>query len=229
MISVCMATYNGEKYINIQIMSILEQLDDGDELVISDDGSNDSTLKIVESFLDPRVKLFKNSFKNVTTNFEFAISQSKGDYIFLADQDDIWKKDKVKFYLERFRSTKADLVVSNLSFINAEGEYKEGEFYKFGFKSGLVTNLIKNNFIGCSMAFKSSAKKWILPFPKNLPMHDWWIGLIIANRGEVSYIEEKLLLYRRHEKNVTSGHKSSIINIIEWRWTLLKNILQCQR
>jgi len=89
MISVCIATYNGEKYIKEQLDSIINQLDKNDEIIISDDGSSDNTIKIIESYKDGRIVLYKNSFKNVVLNFEFAIDKSKGDYIFLSDQDDI--------------------------------------------------------------------------------------------------------------------------------------------
>ena len=79
MISVCIATYNGEKYIKEQLDSIINQLDQNDEIIISDDGSSDRTLNIIESYNDNRIVLYKNSFKNVVLNFEFAISKSKGD------------------------------------------------------------------------------------------------------------------------------------------------------
>ena len=90
MISVCMATYNGEKYIQEQIDSILCQLSKDDELVISDDHSTDATCDIIKSYNDRRIKLFLNELaKGVTHNFENALLHSKGDIIFLADQDDV--------------------------------------------------------------------------------------------------------------------------------------------
>ncbi len=100
MISVCIATYNGEKYIRPQIESIIVQLDPGDEIVISDDGSTDDTLNIIASFADDRIKVFdhsrdkkqkvKYSFEHVTRNFENALRHAKGDLIFLSDHDDFW-------------------------------------------------------------------------------------------------------------------------------------------
>lgn len=103
MISVCMATHNGEKYISEQIDSILVQLSKEDEIVISDDGSTDNTLSIIEAYQDHRLKVhrFQQPEKSshphlyVTKNFENAIRQAKGDFIFLSDQDDCWMKDKV--------------------------------------------------------------------------------------------------------------------------------------
>ena len=100
MISVCMASYNGEKYIKEQIDSILKQLSDEDELVISDDGSTDNTLSVIQSIHDKRIKLIHNQGEHgYSRNFENALKNSKGDYIFLSDQDDVWKDNKVETIL----------------------------------------------------------------------------------------------------------------------------------
>ena len=102
MISVCMATYNGENFIKEQIDSILPQLSDDDEIVISDDGSTDKTVDIIENYGDSRIKLLKyNSFRSTIYNLENALKDSKGDVIFLCDQDDKWNEDKVNICLER--------------------------------------------------------------------------------------------------------------------------------
>ena len=224
MVSVCMTTYNGEKYVKEQIQSILIQLSAEDELIIADDGSTDKTLEIIEQIKDPRIKLFRNCFNNVVKNFEFTIGKSVGDIIFLSDQDDIWHQNKVEKYLNFFEKTCADLVISNVAIINQDGELHQEEFYKNEFKGAVYSNLIKNNFIGCAMAFKKETINWLLPFPPNLPMHDWWIGMVIGKRGKVSFLDEKLLYYRRHGGNVTTGKKSSFYNIIKWRWIIMKNL-----
>ena len=95
-ISVCIASYNGEKYIKEQLNSILCQLEERDEVIISDDSSTDNTVQIIESFKDKRIKIFREQkFKSPIYNFENAISKATGDIIFLSDQDDIWHKAKV--------------------------------------------------------------------------------------------------------------------------------------
>ena len=96
MISVCIATYNGEKYIKEQLDSIIPQLGHEDEIVISDDGSSDSTLDIINSINDERIRITVNQGKHgVNSNFNNALLHAKGDFIFLADQDDIWLSGKV--------------------------------------------------------------------------------------------------------------------------------------
>lgn len=224
MVSVCMATFNGEKFIREQIGSILVQLDSEDELIISDDGSTDSTLDVICSITDRRIKIYKNSFKNVVHNFEFAISKATGDYIFLSDQDDRWHEDKIKSYLECFDITNADLVISDVALIDSGGGKKLDRFYPNGFKMGTFENLKKNNFIGCAMAFKRHTKQWFIPFPNNIPMHDWWIGLVISKKGKVKFLDKKLIYYRRHGENVTTGMRSSFWSILRWRWILIKNL-----
>ncbi len=96
MISVCMATYNGEKYIERQLDSILAQLKENDELIISDDGSTDRTAEILARYgTDKRIRILHGSFHSPIYNFENAIKQAQGDYIFMADQDDIWLPGRI--------------------------------------------------------------------------------------------------------------------------------------
>src|SRR5688500_13094934 len=96
MVSVCMATKNGATFIKEQLDSILPQLATDDEIIISDDCSGDDTLTVIRAFQDPRIRLLESSSeKGITRNFESSLNASKGDYIFLADQDDVWLPGKV--------------------------------------------------------------------------------------------------------------------------------------
>lgn len=200
-ISVCIPTYNGEKYIKEQLVSILAQLSVDDEIIISDDSSSDTTIEIIKSFQDSRIKLFENNiFKSPIFNLENALKYSSGDIIFLADQDDIWELNKVKITLEKLKYS--DLVVSDCSLIDASENLVNTSFYALNkTKSGYVNNLIKNGFLGCCMAFNTKIKKSVLPFPKNIAMHDIWIGLTASLVGKVDFIEDKLIRYRRHGDN----------------------------
>ena len=98
-----MATYNGAKYIKEQLDSIIPQLREDDELIVSDDASKDDTLKIVESYNDPRIKIFHNENHGVAHNFENAMREATGDLIYFADQDDVWlpgKLDKMEAFFK---------------------------------------------------------------------------------------------------------------------------------
>ena len=226
MISVCIATYNGEKYIKEQLDSIINQLEKNDEIIISDDGSSDRTLNIIESYNDSRIVLYKNSFKNVVLNFEFAIDKSKGDFIFLSDQDDIWHKDKVKCFLDCFlKNSQVMLLISDFQIIDQNGKQIDGIYTKNEFSSSLVKNVIVNNFIGCAMAFTSSTKNVIMPFPNNIAMHDWWIGTCSKLYGEVKFIDKKLHSYRRHSSNLTTQIGAKVGIQIIWRFNLIVNLI----
>ena len=225
MISVCLAAYNGEKFIKEQLESILHQLNIEDEVLVSDDGSTDNTLGIIEAFNDPRISIHRNSFSNPVSNFEYLINNAKGDFIFLSDQDDVWAIDKVQVYLECFsQNPGVSLILSDIQIVDKEGLVLNKEFYEQGFKTGLIQNIITNNFIGCSMVFKQEIKKYILPFPKNLPMHDWWIGTCCILFGKIHFINKKLLSYRRHDNNFTKTAGSVILKI-KWRFNLVINLL----
>src|SRR5579871_1607034 len=102
MISVCMATYNGERYILKQLQSIISQLSENDEIVISDDSSTDNTINIIKSFNDSRIRLYENNkFGSPIFNLENALKHAKNDFIFLSDQDDLWESNKVKTLVEK--------------------------------------------------------------------------------------------------------------------------------
>lgn len=211
MISVCIATYNGEKYIKEQLDSILCQLSIVDEVIVSDDNSSDSTLDIIQNYNDSRIKIFKNKGQGLIENFENALLNSSGDYIFLSDQDDIWEKNKVAECRNDFEKG-YQLILSDCSVFNSESKVViHNSFFEFNnSKKGIINNLISNSYIGCCMAFKKELKDKILPFPKNIPMHDSWIGITGELFFKVKFNKNKLIKYRLHSKNAsyTGGGKS---------------------
>jgi len=228
MISVCIPSYNGEKYINHQLTSILDQLSPIDEVVISDDSSTDDTIKIIESMNDKRIVLLKNNkFRSPCYNMENAINYSKGDIIFLADQDDIWEEQKLEIMTKFLKN--ADLVLSDCFIVDSENNIISDSFYQLmNSKSGFIKNLYKNSFIGCCIGFKRHVLEWALPFPNRLPMHDIWIGLIVEMLGKTLFIDDKLLRYRRHGGNASfTGGRSqySFYYKVSYRLDLLTKLL----
>ena len=224
-----MATYNGESFLSQQIESILPQLGNHDELIICDDGSSDSTLKIIESFSDPRIRLYRNRFRNHILNFEFALNKAKGDFIFLSDQDDVWFPDKVKTMLSHLKSR--DLVCHN-SILTDKDLNHPGDRTFFNDdpekKTGFIKNLWHNQYVGCCLAFNRKILSKALPFPKGLITHDTWIGLVSELAGHPKFISEPLIYFRRHGANASStGEKSrlTVKEMISYRLTLLKGIM----
>lgn len=228
MISVCVATYNGEKYLKEQLDSILQQLSETDELIISDDRSCDNTKKILESFhTDKRIKIIDGPQKGVIKNFENAIRHAKGDIIFLADQDDVWFPNKVAQTKKIFEEDKNSLVViSDLVIVDKDLVPVEDSYFAYrNVQTGFFKNILKNKYIGAGMAFRKELKSAILPFPKAIPMHDMWIGVMAGNR--VKLLHEPLTLYRRHGENTSEiSTTASFKQQFRWRWALISSIVK---
>ena len=203
MISVCMATYNGERYIKEQVSSILHQLSKDDELIVSDDGSTDSTLQILTTFQDPRIKIFNGPHTGLTYNFENAINHANGDYLFLSDQDDVWAPNKVERMVAALQN--ADLVISD-AWICDEKAVSTGKSLYDIYKphKGFWPTLYHTTYIGCCTAFRRTILKKLLPFPPHIVMHDYWIGQIADLYYKTIYIPDKLLRYRRHGRNASA-------------------------
>jgi len=230
MVSVCIATYNGEKYIKEQLDSILCQLSEDDEVIISDDGSTDATLEIINSIRDDRIKLFINEENfGYTRNFEKALNLVKGDIIFLSDQDDIWCPNKVKIYLHYFGDY--DILVSDAILINEQGMVLNASFFALRKpKKTRIGNILKFGYLGCCMAFKKEVLLKALPFPSksNLCTHDNWLFLIGCYFFKYKILEDKLLLYRRHENNISVGGLKNITSFlfkINYRLYLIINLI----
>ncbi len=223
-VSVAMASYNGEAYIGEQLESILSQLDEGDEVVVSDDGSSDKTPEIVAAIAeqDPRVKWIEGPRKGLIYNFENALKHCSGEYIFLSDQDDIWRPGKVAAVVDALKE-KATLVLHDAQMVDDEKHVLNASFFAWrGTTTGYWANIKKNSYIGCCMAFRRSLLEWALPFPEKLPMHDQWLGLLAEKTGTV-YLENQVFLdYRRHEGTATTDHHSSVLKMISYRVNIIR-------
>ena len=210
-ISVCMATYNGEKYIKEQLDSILLQLSENDEVIISDDSSTDNTVETIKSFNDNRIKIYKNTkAKGYTRNFENALEKASGHIIFLSDQDDVWVEDKVKKMTKILENY--DFVVSDNSIVNENLEViSKSHFEVYKTDKGFIRNLLLPRYVGACMALKKNVLEKSLPFPENVKLcaHDYWISLIAEMYFKSYKLDEQLLLYRRHSSNASSGGEKS--------------------
>lgn len=226
-VSVALAAYNGEKYIEAQLQSILSQLSEGDEIILSDDGSSDRTLELAENLKSNRISIVHNPGKGVKSNFENAIRHAGNEIILLCDQDDVWSGNKLDVIKKHFSETKADLIVSDAYVTDENLNTIHDSFYELmNSGGGFIKNFRKNTFLGCCMAFKSSLRDVILPFPERIPMHDSWIGLMAELNGKVLFIPDKLVYYRRHGQNATVLKRDSIIQSLIWRKDLLWEIIK---
>ncbi|MDF2181402.1 glycosyltransferase family 2 protein [Neptuniibacter sp. CAU 1671] len=227
-LSVCMAVYNGSCFVGDQLVSILSQLNADDEVIVSDNNSSDSTLDVIRSFNDPRIKIVHENIPGVIYNFQNALRHATGDIVFLADQDDVWLPDKVSVVLEALRD--ADLVVHDARVVDAELNLLSDSLFKVVKSSpGFFKNLFRNSYVGCCMAFRRDVLDQALPIPKGIGMHDWWIGLVAEVQFRVMFIDQPLLNYRRHVASVSATadvSNATISTKLCWRvclvWHLFK-------
>lgn len=226
-VSIAMATYNGQKYIKEQVESILVNMGASDELIVSDDSSFDNTISIIKSFKDKRIKLIKGPQKGIKENFNNAISNCKGKYIFLSDQDDIWEKDKIEKVLKKFEESKADLVIHDAIVVDENLDVIKDSFFEFRHSGkGVIKNIWKNTYIGCCMAFDRKILNKILPIPNNIEMHDQWIGVMNDIYGKTYFLHDKLIKYRRHMENNSKMEHYNIKRMFSNRCRLIIEIVR---
>ena len=227
MISVCVATYNGERYLLKQLESILPQLGENDEVIISDDGSKDATYEVINTINDSRIRWIENIGEHSPAfNFENALNHAKGDIIVLADQDDEWELDRIKLGLEVLRSEKVWCVLNNRSLIDSVGNIFKTQCDEVDpVQASFLYQVWHNPYIGCCMMFKRELLDLALPFPPKMPMHDLWIGWLGAKLKKNAYINKPLVRYRRHGNNVTTGKSPfSLIYRIKYRLCVLRQL-----
>lgn len=226
--SVAMAVYNGEKYLPVQLDSILAQLGENDEIVISYDKSTDGTWILINEYAkkDARVKVWANSSSGVTGNFENALYHCQGKYIFISDQDDKWTQSKLEKVLECFEGTGCDMVIHNAVHTDIELSPMDKTFFEiYPIGDGKIKNIVKPRMSGCCMAFTDKMKDIILPIPR-IQGYDQWLAVIAEFTGKISYLDDVLLLHRLHDCNVTEGKRRKLSLILRMRARLIVNIVK---
>ena len=221
-VDILLPTYNGEKYLKEQIDSILNQTYKDIRLIISDDGSKDTTIQILKEYeeKDNRIKLYiQPQNLGVVKNIEFLLKQVDNQYYMLSDQDDVWLPEKIEKALEKIKQEKADLVFGDLEIVNQKLEtmYPSfGDFMLLNKKINKYINSDRLNYLyncvtGCTKLAKKETIEKILPLPQKSKylIHDHWIGLIASLNGKVVYISEKYIKYRQHENNQVGTDKIS--------------------
>ncbi len=225
--SVAMCTFNGARYIQEQLESILGQTTTPEELIVCDDGSKDDTLQIVEKFAQRApfpVRIFQNE-KNLgpAKNFESALGRCSGRVIFLSDQDDRWQPEKIQTILKHFAEHPDALyafsdanVISNDDNTAGRRLWDLVEFQHRGFQgASQIKRLLKGNVItGAGMALRSSLLPLALPIPSGW-MHDYWIGLLGSSISDGIPINEPLFSYRLHPNQVCGWGKISFGEVVQ--------------
>jgi glycosyltransferase involved in cell wall biosynthesis len=211
-ISVVLCTYNGAKYIEAQLASIIAQTYAITEIIVVDDVSSDDTMAVVEraAARDSRISLSQNNFNiSFTSNFESALQMAKYDYIAISDQDDIWHHQKIEKMMAAFEPDAAAIYCDSVRFT------KDIPIHPIKNKSSrhvAGTNVRKlamyNTISGHALIIRKSLLEKALPIPTAV-YYDWWLALQAVTSGGLQYLDEILVYQRAHDTNVTITKNSS--------------------
>lgn len=224
---IALATYNGEKYLPDFLESIEKQTHKNWRIIAQDDGSTDSTIEILRNFSqknDGKLLLYQNKENlGVITNFSSLLEKTNSEFVFLADQDDIWHPQKIEIFLkncEKLENEKPLLLHSDLFVVNEKAEMISDSFFTYSripkhWSQSFTSLLVENSVTGCAAMVNQSLLKMALPIPEGAIMHDWWLALVASAMGEILFIEKPLVYYRQHGKNEIGAKKFSVKTILE--------------
>jgi glycosyltransferase, family 2 len=238
-IDILLATYNGEKYLAKQIDSIICQTYRNWNLLIRDDGSSDSTFEILKEYekKDNRVKIINDKKGNlgIVKNFEELLKISNSELIMFSDQDDIWFENKLEKYLENVKNLKNQgfLIHSDaVLFSENKKDIWKSTFVSEKAKKIGLENIFFNYFVqGATILISKKLKEFILPFPKEVYLHDRYIHVISELFFERIFIKESLIYYRQHNNNQI-GAKRTLKSLLSKRYfdkrdyEMIKNIYE---
>lgn len=232
MISVAMTTYNGARFVESQLLSILHQTQQVDEIIICDDVSRDDTVEIINRIVDKtgvkHVSLIQNK-KNLgyVDNFYKAIGLTHGDYIFLADQDDIWHSDKIEKSMKVMKETNAAAICTKSRLIDGMGNpLPDGHFIISVLLSQMTERLRRVSFFdlvienvaqGCTYCFTKEVKERYLRVNSANLIHDHQILFVASLTGAVYAYNEALIDYRIHGNNSAGLQKVDKNLKVRWK------------
>ena len=241
MITVLLATYNGEKYLGEQLDSLLKQSFNDFKILIRDDGSTDSTVKIIEEYCEKypeKITAIKGEGTgSACRNFFKLVESADDDYVMFCDQDDVWLPEKVeKTYLKMKELESGNeglplLVHSNLFVVDEKLDVLSKSFFEFQAispeRDKLNNLLVQNNVTGCTVMINREMLELAKEAPETCIMHDWWLGILASVFGKSAYIAEPLMLYRQHGSNQVGAKKATglafVVNKFKTRKTVKGN------
>ena len=254
MIDIILPTFNGCKYLEEQLNSIISQTKDNSwKLLIRDDKSQDLTKETIYKYQNkyPHNLLFindANQNSGVVLNISYILEYSKSNYILFSDQDDIWLSHKIEITLNKMLQIEKEygketpiLIHTDLQVVDRNLNLINPSFQKYQnldpHPKKLLPRLLVQNFVtGCTMMINKPLKELITTIPPEAIMHDWWIALIAATMGKIAYINEPTVLYRQHQNNTIGANNwginyilSKAKNVDKIKNTIQKTIIQAKK
>lgn len=217
MVEILMSTYNGVKWMDEQIESISNQTYNDWRLIVRDDGSNDDTVKKLyewkEKLGKKKMRIIEGENVGVIKSFEILLRKAHSEYCMLCDQDDVWKRTKMEMTMnemqriERFKPNKPAMVFTSVDLVDENLKplgktFFEENHFDFPFAMKFNNICVCNCASGCTMMLNWRARRIVVPFSENVPMHDWWIAALVARKGIVSVINIPTMFYRQHGGNM---------------------------
>lgn len=220
-VAILLSTYNGEKYLEEQLDSLLKQTYSPIEIYIRDDGSKDQTITILEKYQKQNANIYLEKGENIgfiQSFFHLLEWANKADYYAYCDQDDVWLENKIERAvnsLNQLDSTKPCLYFSNSDYYDLNMNFidhaEKNKVYHF--RNALVECVTQ----GMTMVINQKTRNLIQKNPPQYcTFHDWWTYMICSGFGEIVYDSESLVKYRRHGKSVTAEGKN-FLEIFFWR------------
>ncbi len=249
---ILLATYNGEKYVDHLIESLLTQSHSQFSILIRDDGSTDKTIEIIrdyEQMHKGKIKIIRDNLGNLGSSrcFIELLMHTEADYIMLCDQDDVWLPNKIEITLEMMERLEKMhnketpiLVFTDLKVVKNDLDIVSESFWKYQkldpeISKDWVALLASNVITGCTIMLNRKAKEVVLPFRLPKMIHDHWLGVNISRYGIVDYISIQTILYKQHGENIIGASEynaryfikkiangKNIINIIKINYNFSK-------
>ncbi len=241
MVTVLLATYNGEKYLEEQLKSILDQTYSDFRIVIRDDGSTDNTIEIINRYAEifpDKIEVCPTSSPthSAAGNFFKLIELYNDDYIMLSDQDDKWLPDKIEKTLavmqraEKENENSPILVHTDLYVVDKELNVISNSFINYQRLSPERTELnnllMQNSITGCTVMFNRALHEKLFTLPTVTAMHDWWLGLIAAAFGKIVFLNAPTMLYRQHGNNEVGAKDAKSLSFLFAKLGQIKKMKQ---
>lgn len=221
-IDVLLATYNGERFLDEQMRSLLSQTYTEWHLIIRDDGSTDNTLAIIQRYKEQypkKITIVEDNLANLGAcrNFGKILEQSNSDYAMFCDQDDVWLPGKIELTLKKMERLEEQygidrplLIYTDMYVVNDALSIISDSFWRRQvinpcIGKSLSRSLVINVATGCTVMINKKLREMAIPFPDDVLMHDWWVGLLSVTLGENDRVDEPTMYYRQHETNVAGA------------------------